>query len=64
MIRTITTAVYVNLKLDDQYTVRSYSSLSGEWVESGMRDSRDLRNGLAVELDRKGFSVIELRPEA
>jgi hypothetical protein len=64
MIRTITTAVYVNLKLDAQYTVRSYSSLSGEWVESGMRDSRDLRNGLAVELDRKGFSVIELRPEA
>jgi len=64
MIRTITTAVYLDLKLDAPYTVRSYSSLSQGWVESRMRDSRDLQNGLAVELDRKGFCVIELRPEA
>jgi hypothetical protein len=60
MDRTITTAVYLDLKLDDAYAVRSYNSLSGEWVESRLGDTRDLESGRAVQLDRKGFCVIEL----
>ena len=63
MVRTITTAVYLNLAVNTSYAVRTYSSLRSEWVESRMHDTRDLRDGLAVQLDRKGFCVIELRQE-
>lgn len=63
MDRTITTAVYLNLKRDASYAVASYNSSSAEWTESRMPDIGELRDGLAVQLDRKGFCVIELRPE-
>jgi hypothetical protein len=64
MDRTITTAVYLDLKSDTSYAVASYNSLSAEWTESRMRSAGELRDGRAVQLDRQGFCVIELRPEA
>lgn len=63
MDRTITTAVYLELKLTGSYAMSSYSSLNGEWVQSRMGDTRELHNGHAVQLDGKGFCVIELRRE-
>jgi hypothetical protein len=62
--RTITTAVYLDLKPDAPYAVASYNSLSAQWTESTMPNTNELRAGLAVQLDRKGFCIIELRPEA
>ena len=35
--------------------------LSAEWVESRIHDSRELQKGRPVQLDPKGFCVIELR---
>ena len=64
MDRTITTAVYLDPMLTAPYAVRMYSSLNAEWVESRLDDIRDLKNGHAVQLDGKGFCVIELRQGA
>jgi len=64
MDRTITTAVYLDLKVDAPYVASSYNSLSAQWTETRMPNTDELRAGLAVQLDRKGFCVIELRPES
>jgi hypothetical protein len=61
MVRTVTTAVYLEVPAGAMYAVREYSSVRPEWVESHMHDARDFQNGLAVQLDRKGFCVLELR---
>jgi hypothetical protein len=64
MDRTITTAVYLDVMLTPPYAVSTYSSLSAEWVESRLDDIRDLKNGHPVQLEGKGFCVIELRRAA
>ena len=60
---TITTAVSVDLPLSGSYAVKSFNSLRGEWVHNDVLDSATIRRGVAIQLDRKGFCVIELRQE-
>jgi hypothetical protein len=62
--RTITTAVRVGCKLSGSYTTKVFNSLRGEWINDHLPDPAVLRDGLAVELDRKGFCVLEFRKEA
>ncbi len=59
--RTITTAVSIAENLGGSYTLRYFSSLRGAWVEGTMLNSEQLRSGIPVQLDRKGFCVFELR---
>jgi hypothetical protein len=59
--RTITTAVSVSDNLGGSYTMRYFSSLRGGWEEGNMLSSDELKNGIPVQLDRKGFCVFELR---
>lgn len=61
---TITTAANVDLPLRGSYAVKSFNSLRGAWVENGSIDGAALRQGLPMQLDRKGFCVLELRQEA
>ena len=63
MVRTVTTALCLELPACAKYAVRTYSSVRPEWVESRTHDARDFERGLAVQLDRKGFCVLELRRE-
>jgi hypothetical protein len=62
--RTITTAVSVDLPLSGSYSAKSFNSLRGDWTNEDEIDSASLRRGIAIQLDRKGFCVIELRQEA
>lgn len=57
--RTVTTSVRFLKELGTQYAARSYNSLRGEWI-SGEITARQLRRGLALEIERGGFCVIEL----
>ena len=41
--------------------MRYFSSLRGGWEEGTMVSSEELKNGIPVQLDRKGFCVFELR---
>ncbi|HEY8296546.1 MAG TPA: hypothetical protein VIG32_00790 [Candidatus Baltobacteraceae bacterium] len=61
--RTITIAVSLNLELRGSYSVRSFNSLRGEWLEDRLLDMAQFRKGVAIQLDRKGFCVLELRQE-
>ncbi len=59
--RTITTAVSVAENLGGSYAMRYFSSLRGGWEEGTMLNSEELKSGIPVQLDRKGFCVFELR---
>lgn len=41
--------------------MRYFSSLRGAWEEGTVVSSGDLKKGIPVQLDRKGFCVFELR---
>ncbi|HEV2260993.1 MAG TPA: hypothetical protein VGR69_01725 [Candidatus Rubrimentiphilum sp.] len=61
--RTVRTALRVNFKpafAKDSYGARVFNSLRGEWVEAKI-SAEELSRGLPLELDRKGFCVLELR---
>ena len=58
--RTITTALRVLLNLTHSYAGRSYNSLRGAWVETPVLNATALKNGIPIELDSKGFCVLEL----
>jgi len=63
--RVITTA----LRLDDDalsgaYRCRIYNSLRKEWVEDGdLMPAERLRRGVAVQIERKGFCLFDLKQE-
>jgi hypothetical protein len=61
--QTVVTAVNVNLPLSGSYAVKSFNSLRGGWVDDDDIDAASLRRGVPIQLDRKGFCVIELRQE-
>ena len=57
----MTTSVRFVKGLEPKYATRSYNSLRGEWIAGDVTE-RQLRNGLALEIDGRGFCVIELTP--
>lgn len=59
--RTITTAVSVSDNLGASYAMRYFSSLRGGWEDGTLLSVDDLKTGIPVQLDRKGFCVFELR---
>jgi glycogen debranching enzyme len=60
---TISTAVTLDLPLSGSYSAKTFNSLRGAWVDGEEADRNALRRGIPVELDGKGFCVIELRQE-
>lgn len=62
--RTITTAVRIRDGLRGTFAVRVFNSLRGAWIEEDAITARDLQRGVPVQLERKGFCVLELRQEA
>lgn len=61
--RTITAAVRLKTRLGGRYAMRVFNSLRGEWLDEPSSNAADLQRGLAIQLDGKGFCVIELRQE-
>lgn len=62
--RTISTSVTVGGTVAGRYAVKLFNSLRGGWVDGASIDSRILRRGIPLQIDGKGFCVIELRQEA
>ncbi len=58
--RTVSTSCTLKRDPGGIYTTRAFSSLRGEWVE-GEITGEALRKGLAVQIDHRGFVVIEMR---
>lgn len=58
--RTVSTSVKFTRDIGGRFATRTFSSMRGEWTEGGI-DGAALRKGLAVQVDRRGFVVVELR---
>ena len=62
--RTLTTALRVKGELAGSYRCRAYDSLANKWVTwEELVPAATLRRGLAVQVERKGFWVLDLRQE-
>ena len=62
--RTFTTSVRVGDGLSGRYRLRTYHSMLNEWIEGDTLIPTDkLERGLSVELERRGFAVLELLQE-
>jgi hypothetical protein len=59
--RTVQASVRFRRDLEARYSVRRFSSMRGEWVEQPDMRSAQLTRGIALEIDRRGFCVLELK---
>ena len=60
---TVTTSVRVLCGLSGSYRLRRYDSLLGHWQDGGLVPAEHLRRGHVLEIERKGFSLLELTQE-
>jgi hypothetical protein len=61
--RTVVTAVRLDLNLTGGYAAREYNSLRGEWLDMKAVDAGRLQRGIAIQLEDKGFCMLELSQE-
>jgi len=59
--RTVATSVRLSAPLKGSYSSREFNSVRGEWLEAPSFDIASLANGMAVQIDGKGFYLLELR---
>ncbi len=62
--QTVNTSLRFTGPLSGQYRLRDYDSLIGNWVDqAGLIPAEDLSRGLPIEIERKGFRLLDLRQE-
>ncbi len=59
--RAILTALRFRQQLAGRYSVRRFDTLREAWVDEGLVTAHDLAAGLPIELNAKGFCVLEIR---
>lgn len=62
-----TISVAIRLKEHDlhgRYLLRSFNSLRGEWTEQSSFEGKHLRDGFPVQINRRGFCLLELSKES
>ncbi|MDQ2992511.1 MAG: hypothetical protein M3R30_06820 [Candidatus Eremiobacteraeota bacterium] len=62
--RTTTAAFRIEDGLSGSYAVRSFNSLRGAWVDGQAVGAAELAKGIPLQLEQKGFCVLELSQEA
>ena len=60
---TITTSVRLDRPAPGSYRCRSYDSLLGRWEDAGSLQAERLDLGIAMQVERKGFWLLELTGE-
>jgi hypothetical protein len=61
--RTITTALRITEGAHGTYRMRTFNSMRGAWTDAGTVTAERLTVGIPIELERKGFVLIELQQE-
>jgi hypothetical protein len=61
--RTIATALRVTEGVSGSYALRTFNSLRGAWTDEDPISADALREGVPVQLERKGFWLAELRQQ-
>ncbi len=59
---TVTVACRIHCAAAGSYTLRMFNSLSDGWKTGETIGGQTLRSGLPIELERKGFAVLEFAP--
>ncbi len=62
--RTVDTSVQICAPLAGAYRVRLYESLLGRWTDRGVIAAETFAQGHVLQIERKGFSLLELTQEA
>ena len=62
--RTIITTLMVDIEIRGIYKLREYNSLLGHWIDQEPLPAEQLREGIVLQLERKGFWVIEVTQES
>ena len=61
--RTVTTALRFDSDTAGSYRMRFFNSLRNAWTDGISLSSEKLKRGIALELERKGFWIVELEQE-
>jgi hypothetical protein len=62
--RSITTYVRLDLGSDRAFAVREFNSFRGAWIDGGTLSCDELARGHALQIDSRGFIVLELQAHA
>jgi hypothetical protein len=60
---TVATALSMSSTVSGAYSVKAFNSLRAAWVDNGMVSAEQIRRGMPIQLERKGFVVMELTHE-
>ena len=61
--QTVNTSVRLDVPLSGAYRVRLYESLLGQWTDRGVITADTLQRGHVLQIERMGFSLLEIRQE-
>ncbi len=61
---TVNTSIRLDLPLTGSYRVRVYESLLGRWDDHGVIPAATLQRGRVLQIERRGFSLLEVRQES
>ncbi len=56
---TLTTALCVTMDLSGSYRLRAYDSLVDHWADRGLVPAEQLHRGIVLQIERKGFWLLE-----
>lgn len=59
----LTTALYTEVEVSGSYRMCVYDSLLGHWEDQGLIPAEKLREGIAMQIERQGFWLLDLRQE-
>ncbi|ACZ43020.1 Glycogen debranching protein-like protein [Thermobaculum terrenum ATCC BAA-798] len=60
---TVNIGIHVELELSGEYRLRAYNSLFGQWQDMGRVPAQKLQQGMPLQIERKGFVVLDLKQE-
>ncbi len=61
--QTVNTSLQIGVPLSGQYRTRLYESLLGQWVDRGLLSAENFQQGHVLQIERKGFCLLELTQE-
>jgi len=62
--RTVSTSIVFKRRLESAFSVRFFNSMRGEWVDGSDVTGDDLYRGIPMQVERRGFCVVEIRTRA
>ncbi len=62
--RTVSTSIVFRRRLKTHFSIRVFNSMRGQWIDAKDITGDGLHHGIPVQLERRGFCVVEMRTRA